>query len=336
MSMQKATVDFPTEAPPIVGSHPSMIEMEKIRKAYGPIQALNGVSFKVDEGEIVGLLGPNGAGKTTIFKILTCFTPPSSGMFQVKGLDGLEHPQEVQSLIGYMAENNPLYLEMTVRGFLTFIGGTKSLSGSALKSSIVQVIEQCGLEKVIHRIIKNLSKGYRQRVGLAKAIIGDPPILILDEPTIGLDPGQVVDMRETIKNMAGKRTIILSSHILSEVSQICERVIIINQGQILAKAPPKTLIQQLTKRINLDLEIKGDPQKVLNTLRQVQGVKNVAQGDKKHRYRVEVDQDENVRALVPKTLVNSGLDLLEMKVNEMDLEDIFLHIVAQGERAKAS
>jgi ABC-2 type transport system ATP-binding protein len=315
---------------------PVMIAIDKITKSYGGIQALKGVSFKVSEGEVLGLLGPNGAGKTTIMKILTCFTPPSSGSFTVGGVDGLEHPMEVQSLLGYMPENNPLYLEMTVRGFLIFIGRAKSLRGYALKNSVEQVIDQCGLENVINRIIKHLSKGYRQRVGLAKAILGDPSVLILDEPTIGLDPGQVVEMREKIKNMGKKHTIILSSHILPEVAQICDRVVIINRGLILAKDSPKTLIQQLTQQVDLRLEIDGEPQKVLNVLQQVRGVKSAVRGEGERRYRVEADQQDNVRAAIPRAVLENGLDLLEMRVNEMDLEDIFLSIVTHEEEAKKS
>ena len=313
-----------------------MIEMSNINKSYGRIQALNDVSFQVHEGEVLGLLGPNGAGKTTIMKILTCYTPPSSGSFKIGGIDGFDQPQKARSLIGYMPENNPLYLEMTVQGFLKFIGRTRSLSGSELQNRMEQVIEQCGLEKVRRRIIRHLSKGYRQRVGLAQAIIANPSILILDEPTIGLDPGQVVEMRERIKDMAGNRTVIFSSHILHEVSQVCDRVVIINHGQIVAQDPPRTLIQQLANSIDVDLEIKGETQKVLSVLRGVPGVRTAARGNTQRRYRVEVDQDEDIRVAISHAMASNGLGMLEMRVNELNLEDIFLHIIAHEQGGKTS
>ncbi len=306
----------------------SIIEMKNISKTYGMIQALKAVNLDVYKGEILGLLGPNGAGKTTIMKILTCFTPPSLGTFSVGNLNGIENPLEVRSMIGYMPEHNPIYLEMTVRGFLTFVGRSKSLTGSTLREHIGKTLKQCSLERVKGRIIKHLSKGYRQRVGLAQAIIGDPPILILDEPTIGLDPGQVVELRERIKEMGGKRTVILSSHILSEVSQICDRVVIVSQGQIIAKDSPKTLIQQLAQSIELELEVKGQSHMVIKALEDVRGVRSVSKGDSARRYRVKTDREEEIRALVVRSLLSKNLDLLEMRVKEMDLEDIFLHVVA--------
>ena len=314
----------------------AMIEMSNISKSYGRIQALKDVSFQVNEGEVLGLLGPNGAGKTTIMKILTCYTPPSSGSFKVGGVNGFEQPQRARALIGYMPENNPLYLEMTVQGFLKFIGRTKSLGGGDLHRRMGEVIEQCGLEKVRRRIIKHLSKGYRQRVGLAQAIIANPAILILDEPTIGLDPGQVVEMRERIKGMAGNRTVIFSSHILHEVSQVCDRVIIINHGQLVAQDPPRTLIQQLASSIDLDLEIKGEPRKILAILRGVPGVRTASRGSAPRRYRVEADQDEDIRIAISNAVSSNGLGMLEMRVNDLDLEDIFLHIIAHEQEGDAS
>ena len=307
----------------------NIIEIENISKSYGAIQALRDISLTVHEGEVLGLLGPNGAGKTTMMKIVTCFTPPSSGSFRVGGLDGLKEPLGVQSLIGYMPEHNPLYLEMTVRGFLSYVGRAKSLKREALRNSIQNSIHQCGLETVKDRIIKHLSKGYRQRVGFAQAIMGDPQVLILDEPTIGLDPGQVVEMRERIKAMGGKRTVIFSSHILSEVPQICDRVVIISQGRLLAKDPPKTLIEQLARNIDLELEIKGSPDKVIEVMRKVPGVISAHQADRPGRYKANVEHQGDVRARIARTVVENGLDLLEMRVREMDLEQIFLRIVAR-------
>lgn len=313
-----------------------VIEMNNITKSYGRIKALRGVNLTAKEGEILGLLGPNGAGKTTIMKILTCFTPPTSGTFKVGGLDGRRDSLAVRSLTGYMPEHNPLYLDMAVSGFLGFIGGAKSLTGSSRKDHIERVMAQCGLEKVKGRIIKHLSKGYRQRVGLAQAIIGDPLVLILDEPTIGLDPGQVVEMRRLIKEMGERKTVILSSHILSEVSQICDRVVIMNQGKILAQDPPKTLIQQLARSIEVGLEIRGEPQLVMTTLQKVRGVRSVVKGEGNNRFNAEVDRDEEVRSHIAKALLKEGFDLLEMRVKEMDLEDIFLHVVGHKERKRQS
>jgi ABC-2 type transport system ATP-binding protein len=307
---------------------PKIIEIENICKSYGAIHALRNITLTVREGEVLGLLGPNGAGKTTMMKIVACFTPPSSGNFRVGGMDGSNEPLGVQSLIGYMPEHNPLYLEMTVRGFLTYVGRAKSLKRETLRSSIQNSIHQCGLETVKDRIIKHLSKGYRQRVGLAQAIMGDPQVLILDEPTIGLDPGQVVEMRERIKAMGGKRTVIFSSHILSEVSQICDRVAIISQGRLLAEDPPNTLIEQLARSIDLELEIKGSPEKVIEVIRKIPGVRTAHQVGRQGRYKANVEHQWDVRARIARSVVENGLDLLEMHVREMDLEQIFLRIVA--------
>lgn len=313
-----------------------VIEMNQITKSYGLIKALRGVNLTAREGEILGLLGPNGAGKTTIMKILTCFTPPTSGTFKVGGLDGRKGPLAVRSLIGYMPEHNPLYLDMTVKGFLGFIGRAKSLSRSSHRDHIERVLARCDLEKVKGRIIKHLSKGYRQRVGLAQAIIGDPLVFILDEPTIGLDPGQVVEMRKLINEMGERKTVILSSHILSEVSQICDRVIIIDEGQILAQDPPKALIQQLAWSLKVGLEIRGEPQRVMKALQRVRGVRSIVKGDGDNRFNAEVDRDEEVRSHIAKALFKEGFDLLEMRVEEIGLEDIFLHIVGHRERKHPS
>lgn len=315
---------------------PNVIEMNQITKSYGLIKALRGIDLTARQGEILGLLGPNGAGKTTIMKILTCFTPPSSGAFKVGGLDGITNPLSVRSLTGYMPEHNPLYLEMAVSGFLGFIARAKSLTGSSHRDNVKRVIAQCGLEKVKHRIIKHLSKGYRQRVGLAQAMIGNPLVLILDEPTIGLDPGQVVEMRRLIKEMGERKTVILSSHILSEVSQICDRVVIIHQGKILAQDPPKTLIKQLAQSLEVGLEIRGEPQLVMKTLQKVRGVRSVVKGEGNNRFKAEVDRDEEVRSNIARALLEGGCDLLEMRVEEMELEEIFLHIVAHEEGKRQS
>lgn len=212
-----------------------MIEVKGLTKRYGPIEALNDISFGVEKGEIVGFLGPNGAGKTTMMRILTGFVPATRGTAVVAGFDVHEKPLEVKRLVGYLPENVPLYPEMLVRSYLRYVAEIKGLSRSSAKSEMGRVMERCGVASIADRTIRHISKGYRQRVGLAQALIGNPPVLILDEPTVGLDPKQIISIRQTIKELADEHTVLLSTHILPEVAMICGRVIILNQGRIVAQ-----------------------------------------------------------------------------------------------------
>jgi ABC-2 type transport system ATP-binding protein len=230
-----------------------MIEVENLTKYYGEIRGIEGVSFLIEKGEIVGFLGPNGSGKTTTMRILTCFFPPTSGRAKVAGYDVTAHSREVRRRIGYMPETVPLYPDMKVKTYLTFVAEAKRMDVQLRKKKMGMIMEQCGIEHVSHRLVGNLSKGFRQRVGLAQALINDPEVLILDEPTIGLDPKQVVEIRDLIKDLAGERTIILSSHVLPEVSMTCERVIIIHEGRVVAVDTPDNLMARLQKTVKTEL-----------------------------------------------------------------------------------
>src|SRR5262245_64875796 len=222
-----------------------MIEVDRLTKFYGPVAAIRDVSFTVAKGAIVGFLGPNGAGKTTTMRILSCFMPASSGTARVAGFDVFEQSIEVRRRIGYLPENVPLYVDMTVSAYLDFVGDVKGLGRVDRRRRVAEVLERCLIADVRDRLIGRLSKGYRQRVGLAQALIGDPDVLILDEPTIGLDPKQIIEIRSLIKSLAGAHTVILSTHILPEVSMVCSGVIIINKGSVVAQGPIDSLVEQV-------------------------------------------------------------------------------------------
>ncbi|HPP13531.1 MAG TPA: ATP-binding cassette domain-containing protein, partial [bacterium] len=253
-----------------------MIEAKNLTKYYGRTKALDNVSFTVEKGEIVGLLGPNAAGKTTMMRILTCFLPATSGTARVNGYDVAEQPLEVQRSIGYLPERTPLYDELTVTEFLNFVAEVKGItSREEKKKRLGKVIEECGLSEVQHKLIAKLSKGFRQRVGLAQALVNDPPCLILDEPTIGLDPRQITETRRLIQNLAGNRTVILSTHILPEVSMTCQRVIIINEGRIVAIDTVENLTVRMQKVVEIRLEVEGDSEQVKKCLQEIDGVDTV-------------------------------------------------------------
>src|SRR4030042_757837 len=252
-----------------------MIIAEELTKYYGLKPAVRNVSFRIEKGEIVGFLGPNGAGKTTIVRILTCFLQPTSGKILVDGLNGQTHSLEVRKKIGFLPETVPLYDELTVKQFLAFSGTIKGLSGSPLTGEIDRVVSDCGLAEHRERRIRHLSKGLKQRVGLAQALINNPPIVILDEPTTGLDPAQIVEVRQLIKDLAGQRTVLLRTPILPEVSQICERVIIVNQGRVVAEDTPSNLTGQLQKGLRTVLHVDGPPAEGTAKLESLEGVTRV-------------------------------------------------------------
>ncbi len=311
-----------------------MIEIQNLTKHYGHIKAVDNVSFTVQKGEILGFLGPNGAGKTTTMRILTGFFPPTEGKVKVAGFDITEKPLEVKKRIGYLPENVALYKEMRVSDYLKFAGRAKGIKRSSkLKQQTKNVIELCGLGEVQKRIIGKLSKGYRQRVGLAQALIGDPEVLILDEPTVGLDPKQIVEIRKLIKELGGERTIILSTHILPEVQMICERVIIINEGKIAAIDTPDNLNRKLSKEIVVVMEIEGDAQKIASTLESVNGVKEIRQKKKGKikQYEVITEPDKDIRKELANAVFENQLGLYELRTVEMSLEEIFLKLVTQEE-----
>ncbi|MES2202589.1 MAG: ATP-binding cassette domain-containing protein, partial [candidate division FCPU426 bacterium] len=234
-----------------------MIEVTDIVKDYGDYKALKGITFSVGKGEILGFLGPNGAGKTTLMRILTCFLPASSGVAKVAGFDCEKEPMEVRRRIGYLPENNPLYPDMRVSEYLDFTASAKGFKGALKTQYIERALAETATDVVSGRLIGQLSKGYKQRVGLAQALLGDPSVLILDEPTVGLDPRQIADMRKLIRSLAGRRTIILSTHILPEVSMVCDHVVIINQGRVVEQDSTASLSKKLSKSDKIQIQIKG-------------------------------------------------------------------------------
>ncbi len=316
-----------------------MIEAKQLTKVYGDFTALQDVSFSVGKGEIFGFLGPNGAGKTTTMRILTCYTPATSGTATVAGFDVRKESLEVRRRIGYLPESVPLYGEMTVRAYLKFMAEVKGHRGRRNRQAVDQAISECGLESVAERLISHCSRGYRQRVGLAQAIIGDPEVLILDEPTIGLDPRQIVEIRSLIRRMAGRRTVILSTHILPEVSLTCQKVLIINRGRILASGTPAEMMSTLDRAHQSELTVKGSADQVTSILSKVPGVKKVqtagkaGSGGGANEYVVDYDSLKDPRAEMVRALAGGGLDVLEVRTRGLSLEDVFIRITS-GEEGK--
>jgi len=305
-----------------------MIQVQDLTKYYGPTLAINHLNFEVAAGEIVGFLGPNAAGKTTTLKILAGYLAPTAGTARVNGFDCVTESLKARASLGYLPENVPLYPDLSVTQFLRFAAAAKKLEPKAETAEINRVVEGCGLEEVRQTLTSSLSKGYRQRLGLAQALLGSPPLLILDEPTIGLDPSQIVEIRQLIKDLAGAHTVILSSHILPEVSQICQRVIIINHGQIIASDSPQNLSRQMSRGRRISLIVGGPGDAVAAALAGVPGVQEVTrQGE--DRYLVETDSDQEVRPALSRLLVEKGWDLLELKAQEFTLEDVFLDLVTE-------
>jgi ABC-2 type transport system ATP-binding protein len=312
-----------------------MIVVENLTKYYGTLPAIQGVSFRVEKGEILGFLGPNGAGKTTTMRILTGFMPATSGTATVAGYDVFKDSLEVRKRIGYLPENVPIYNDMEVSAYLNFVTEVKGVPKKLRKEKIQQVIKSCGLESVSNRLIKNLSKGFRQRVGLAQALVNDPEVLILDEPTMGLDPKQITEIRHLIKELATEKTIILSSHILPEVSMICQRVVIINQGKVVAEDTTENLTSRSQTSRRILLQVDGPPEVVLKTLKEVNGVTRVQRKDQVtgniFNYEVEASKDRDVRRDLAQVIVQSGNGLLELRPVEVSLEDVFVKLVTKEE-----
>jgi len=312
-----------------------MIEVQKLTKHYGPVTAIRDVSFSVAPGEIVGFLGPNGAGKTTAMRILACFMPATSGVARVAGYDVFRQSMEVRRRIGYLPENVPLYTDMRVAPYLDFVAEVKGVGRGERRRRVAEVMERCLITEVQGRLIGTLSKGYRQRVGLAQAIVSDPEVLILDEPTIGLDPRQITEIRSLIKSLAGKHTVILSTHILPEVSMVCSGVVIINKGSIVAQGPIDTLVQQFFPTARLEVEIVGPPAAVRHGIRGIPGVVSVeelAVTNGAGRYVVESSRERDVRGEIFEVAVQQQWKLLELRRVGTSLEEVFIRIVA-GEQA---
>ena len=300
-----------------------MIDVQHVTKQYGQVKALDDISFSIQKGEIVAFLGPNGAGKTTTMRILTGFMPPTSGTVKIAGYDCLEEPWEVKKHIGYLPETPPLYLELTVKEYLTFVGRIKRLEPKELQERMDTIIDQTGLTDVQGRVIGHLSRGYRQRVGLAQALLHNPPVLILDEPTTGLDPNQIIEIRDLIKNLAGSHTIILSTHLLAEATAICQKVIIIHRGQIVAIDSPEQLGAKLRQSEIVNLTIKQSDPGLLEALRQIPGVTHASDGSEPNTYVLETQIGKDVREELTKLIVNRGIGLLELSTQPVSLEDVF-------------
>jgi ABC-2 type transport system ATP-binding protein len=317
-----------------------MIKVHNLNKRYGSVQALKNLSFEVKKGEILGFLGPNGAGKTTTMKIITGFFPPTEGSVEICGLSLEKHQIECKRKIGYLPENVPLYHDMKMMDFFDFVARVKGVPRKVYKSQINQILEECSLSKMKTRVIGTLSKGFRQRVGLAQALIGDPEILILDEPTIGLDPKQIIEIRSLIKKMAGIKTVILCTHILPEVSMVCDRVVIINEGAIVAIDTPDNLNLQLKKKNEILLSVSGPVESVYKVLRPITHLVDVKL-DKSYQgfneYCITTDIDSDIRHEIADAIIssNESLRFLEMRTVTLSLEDIFLRLVTNEQGVEA-
>ena len=315
-----------------------MIQVDRLTKQYGPVTAIRDVSFSLEKGEIVGFLGPNGAGKTTTMRILSCFMPATGGTARVAGYDVFSQSLEVRKRIGYLPENVPLYLEMPVAAYLEFVAEIKGVSRSERKRRVAEVMDRCDIADVQHRLIGKLSKGYRQRVGLAQALVNDPDVLILDEPTIGLDPVQIAEIRALIKSLAGQHTVILSTHILPEVSMVCQGAIIIHRGRIVARGSLDRLAEEFFPTSRIQLQIAGPADAVGAALRQVPGVLRIEQqavSDGVWLYLVESTRGRDVRAQIAQLVAERRWGLLELHQEGMSLEEVFLRVVAGEEEVVA-
>jgi ABC-2 type transport system ATP-binding protein len=315
-----------------------LIQVDHLTKRYGGTLAISDVTFSVNKGEIVGFLGPNGAGKTTTMRILSGFIPASGGKARVSGFDVFEQPLQVKRRIGYLPENPPLYLELSVDSFLAFAARIRLVPSDKVGIRLQTVKKQCGLEDMGDRLIRHLSKGYRQRVGLAQALIHDPDVLILDEPTVGLDPKQIIEVRELIKRLGGEHTIILSTHILPEVSMTCQRVVIINNGKVVAIDTPENLKATLAGGNLVQVEFLGDAVRVREALAGVEHIKAVQTQSgpgSATQLLVEVESGSDQRASVARAVVQSGADLLELKLAGPSLEDIFLRLTTEESGVEA-
>jgi ABC-2 type transport system ATP-binding protein len=311
-----------------------MIEVQNLTKHYGPVTAIRDVSFGVPPGQIVGFLGPNGAGKSTTMRILSCFMPASSGTARVAGYDVFRESMEVRKRIGYLPENVPLYSDMRVGSYLDFVAEVKGVPRGERKRRVADAMDRCLITDVQNRLIGKLSKGYRQRVGLAQAIVNDPHVLVLDEPTIGLDPRQITEIRSLIKSLAGEHTVILSTHILAEVSMVCSGVIIINKGSIVAQGPMDTLVEQFFPTARVQVELAGPPDLVRESIARIPGVLQVREDapvDGVGSYLVESSRGRDVRAEIFHLAALQKWELRELRRVGMSLEEVFMRIVAGDE-----
>jgi ABC-2 type transport system ATP-binding protein len=315
-----------------------VIEVQHLTKRYGPVTAVEDVSFRVERGEILGFLGPNGAGKTTTMRILTGFMPATEGKAIVAGFDVFDQPVEAKARTGYLPETPPLYPDMTVAEYLSFVAKIKGVPSAGRTARIRAVMERTRIDDVANRLCSKLSKGYRQRVGLAQALIHNPDVLILDEPTAGLDPKQIIETRQLIKELAGDHTIVLSTHILPEVSQTCERVVIINKGHVVAVDTPENLTARLRGSETMYVQVDVPDGNAVGALQHIPGVTRVAETDRRDGivgFEVESERGHDVRRELARTVVTNGWGLLELRPMRMSLEEIFLSLTTEDVQTPA-
>lgn len=316
-----------------------MIEIKNLIKKYGKKVAVDNISFDVRDGEILGLLGPNGAGKSTTMNILTGYLSATSGQVIVSGFDILDNPIEAKKKLGYLPEIPPLYMDMTVEEYLNFIYELKDVKEKNKKEHLTEIMETVKITDVKGRIISNLSKGYKQRVGLAQAMVGNPEVLILDEPTVGLDPMQIIEIRSVIKKLGKNHTVILSSHILQEVQAICDRVVIINNGKIAAIDTPDNLAKTISNENKFSLRISGDERSILDILESISGIKSIKSLGRKERnsidFIVETEPDIDVRPAIFTAMANNNMPILSMQTVDLSLEDIFIEVTSREENSFA-
>ena len=308
-----------------------MIDVQQVTKRYGQHTALDRVTFRVAKGEVLAFLGPNGAGKTTTMRILTCFMPATEGSAQVAGFDCADQPLEVKRRVGYLPETPPVYQELTVTEYLTFVGHLRGLGGKKLSAAMDREAQRLGLGQVRHRLIGHLSRGFRQRVGLAQALLHDPEVLILDEPTVGLDPKQIIEIRELIKSLAGSHSVILSTHILPEATAVCQRVVIISKGRIVAEDTPEQLSARLRHSEKVSVTVKYPPIDGAERFKSVAGVQNVFTTGTTGTYILECSLGHDAREEIARLIVTQGWGLLELKSISMTLEDVFLQLTQHEE-----
>ena len=311
-----------------------MIEVKNITKKYGNNLALDNISFKIEEGEIIGLLGPNGAGKSTTMNIITGFIEPTEGQVFVDGIDMLKKPKKAKREIGYMPEGVPLYYDLTVKEFVTYMAEIKKVDRKIIKEKVNTIIEQTGLKDVQNKLTRNLSRGYKQRVSMAGAIVGEPKVLILDEPTVGLDPKQITEIRSLIKKLGKDHTVILSSHILSEVSQICDKVIIINKGKIVAIDTPSNLEDKVSSDNSIYVTVEDAENKVESLKEKINGVKEIKlileNEDGTKQYLITGNGEEDLRKTVFSIFAKENITIFEMKKSDVTLEDAFMKLIDEG------
>ncbi len=313
-----------------------MIEVKNITKKYGSFTAVDNISFKIEEGEIIGLLGPNGAGKSTTMNMITGYIEPTEGEIVINGYDISKRPRKAKSQIGYMPEGVPLYSDLTVKEFVTYMAELKKVDRKTRKEKVEKIIEQTGLKDVEKKLTRNLSRGYKQRVSMAGALVGEPKILILDEPTVGLDPKQITEIRALIKELGKTHTVILSSHILSEVSQICNKVIIINKGKIVAVDTPENLEKKVASNNTTFVTVEDTENKmetIKETIPEIKEIKLIKENeDGTKQYALESDKDVDLRKIVFNEFAKENITIFEMKKADTTLEDAFMKLIEGGEK----